>query len=191
MKVNATHIYFLIKYYITSDSLNSLPFQFLPGSSCSYFSMQCFVDYCLGFHQGSCCLRCKCLLLEISEMIALFHLAIVLSVVWFMALVPTNVFWVNVTLIIRQYCVQAIVMIKRRTASDLGIVINSLERWLHRVHPLGFNGVLVNRSLVLCVMLCRSLFVPLSFFFWPLHCLSFYLRFWLPLGHLQTLFVDA
>jgi hypothetical protein len=24
-----------------------------------------------------------------------------------------------------------------------------------------------------------------------LHCLSFYLRFWLPLGHLQTLFVDA
>jgi hypothetical protein len=34
-------------------------------------------------------------------------------------------------------CVQAIVMIKRWTASDLGIVINSLERWLHRVHPPG------------------------------------------------------
>ena len=67
-------------------------------------------------------------------------------------------------------------------------VINSLERWLHRVHPLGFNGVRVTRTLVLCVMLCRSLCVPLSFFFWPLHCLSFYLRFWLPLWHFQTLF---
>ena len=156
--------------------MNSLSFQFLLGSSCSYLSMQCFVDYCLGFHQGSCCLRCKCLLLAISEMIALFHLAIALSVVWFMALVPTNVFWVNVALIIRQYCVQAIIMIKCWTASDLGIVINSLERWLHIVHPLGFSGVRVTRSLVLCVMICRSLFVPLSFFFWPLYCLSFYLR---------------
>ena len=42
--------------------------------------------------------------------------------------------------------------------------------------PLGFSGVRVTRSLVLCEMLCRSLFVPLFFFFWPLHCLSFYLR---------------
>ena len=126
--------------------------------------------------QGSCCLRCIFLLLEISKMIALFHLAIVLSVVLFTALVSTNVFWVNVALIIRRYCVQAIVMIKLWTTSDLGIVINSLERWLHIVHPLGFNGVRVTRSLVLCVMLCRSLCVPLSFFFWPLHCLSFYLR---------------
>ena len=29
-------------------------------------------------------------------------------------------------------------------------------------------------SLVFYVVLCRSLFVPLSFFFWPLHCLSFF-----------------
>ena len=129
-----------------------------------------------GVSKESCCLRCIFLPLEISEMFPLFHLAIVLSVVWFMALVPTNVFWVNVALIIRQYCVQAIVMIKRWTASDLGIVINSLERWLHRVHPVGFNGVRVTRSLVLCVMFCRMLFVPLSFFIWPLYCLSFYLR---------------
>ena len=35
------------------------------------------------------------------------------------------------------------------------------------------SGVRVTRSLVLCVMLCRSLFVPLSFLFWPLCCLSF------------------
>ena len=31
-----------------------------------------------------------------------------------------------------------------------------------------FSGVYVTQSLVLCVMFCRSLFVPLLFFFWPL-----------------------
>jgi hypothetical protein len=34
----------------------------------------------------------------------------------------------------------------------------------------------VTRSLVFCVMFCRSLFVHLSFFFWPLCCLSFDLQ---------------
>jgi len=34
-----------------------------------------------------------------------------------------------------------------------------------------FSGV---RSLVLCVMFCRSSFVLLSFFFCPLCCLSFF-----------------
>jgi hypothetical protein len=48
-----------------------------------------------------------------------------------------------------------------------------------------FSGVPVSRSLVLCVMFCRSLLVLLSFFFWPSCCLSFfYLRFWLPLWYL-------
>jgi len=36
-----------------------------------------------------------------------------------------------------------------------------------------FSGVRVTRSLVLCVMFCRSLFVLLSLFFRPLCCLSF------------------
>ena len=37
-------------------------------------------------------------------------------------------------------------------------------------------------------MLCRSLFVLLYFFFWPLCCLFFFdLRFWLLLWYLQTL----
>ena len=39
-----------------------------------------------------------------------------------------------------------------------------------------FSGVRVTRSLVLCVMFCRSLFVLSSFYFWPLCCLSFDLR---------------
>ena len=37
-----------------------------------------------------------------------------------------------------------------------------------------FSGVRITRSLVLCVMFCRSLFVVLSFFFWPLCCLFFF-----------------
>ena len=37
-----------------------------------------------------------------------------------------------------------------------------------------FSGVCVTRSLVFCVVFCRWLFVLLSFFFWPLCCLSFF-----------------
>jgi hypothetical protein len=40
----------------------------------------------------------------------------------------------------------------------------------------GFSGVCVTRSLGLIVMFCRLLFVLLSFFFWPLYCLSFDVR---------------
>jgi hypothetical protein len=43
----------------------------------------------------------------------------------------------------------------------------------HLISPPVFSGVPDTRSLVLCVMFCRSLFVLLSFFFWPLCCLSF------------------
>ena len=39
---------------------------------------------------------------------------------------------------------------------------------------LSFRGVRVTRSLVFCVMFWRSLFVLLSFYFWPLCCLSFF-----------------
>ena len=38
------------------------------------------------------------------------------------------------------------------------------------------GGIRVTRSLVLCVLFCRSLFVLLSFFFWPLCCLFFDIR---------------
>ena len=48
-----------------------------------------------------------------------------------------------------------------------------------------FSGSRVDRSQVFYVMFCRSLFVLLSFFFWPLCCLSFFdLRI---LWYLQTL----
>jgi hypothetical protein len=39
-----------------------------------------------------------------------------------------------------------------------------------------FSGLRVAPSFVFCVVFCRLLFVLLSFFFWPLYCLSFDLR---------------
>jgi hypothetical protein len=39
--------------------------------------------------------------------------------------------------------------------------------------PLDFRGVRITRSLVSCAMSCRSLFVLMSFFFWPLCCQFF------------------
>jgi len=44
----------------------------------------------------------------------------------------------------------------------------------HLSSPPVFSGVRVTRSLVLCVVFCRSLFVLLYFFLWPLCCLSFF-----------------
>ena len=52
----------------------------------------------------------------------------------------------------------------------------------HQNSPPLWSGVRVILSLVLCVMFCRSLFVLLSVFFWPLCYLSFF--FW-PLCYLS------
>ena len=60
----------------------------------------------------------------------------------------------------------------------------------HLRSPPVFCGVRVTRSLVFCVMFCRSLFVLLYFFFFPLCCLSFDLDLRIlikPLWYLQTL----
>ena len=57
----------------------------------------------------------------------------------------------------------------------------------HMSSPPVFNGVCVSRSFVLCVVLCRLLFVKLSSFFWPFWYLS-YNGTWLPLWYLQTFF---
>ena len=52
------------------------------------------------------------------------------------------------------------------------------------------SGVRVVRSSIFCVMFCRSLFVLLSFFYWSLHCLSYY-GFWLSLCFLQTVLIKS
>ena len=53
------------------------------------------------------------------------------------------------------------------------IWIHCLPCGAHKLTPM-FTRVAVTRSLVFCVTFCRSLFVLLSFFFWPLCCLSFF-----------------
>jgi hypothetical protein len=44
----------------------------------------------------------------------------------------------------------------------------------HQSSPAMFSGVRVARSLIFCVVLCRSLHVMLSFFIWSLYYLSFF-----------------
>ena len=68
------------------------------------------------------------------------------------------------------------------------ILSNSINSWSHNFYfyriliPFSnlqsiltpvFSGVRVTWSQVLCVMFCRTFFVLLYFFFWPLCCLSF------------------
>ena len=60
-------------------------------------------------------------------------------------------------------------------------VVKTVTRWMllveHELFTLPvFSGVRVARYLVFYIVLCKSLFVLLSFFFWPLCCLSFDLR---------------
>jgi hypothetical protein len=57
----------------------------------------------------------------------------------------------------------------------------------HDIHVVKRSMPLMEQDLRLCV----SLFVPLSFFFWPLHCSSIFdLHFWLPLWYLQPFHTD-
>ena len=58
----------------------------------------------------------------------------------------------------------------------------------HLSSPPVFSGVRVTRSLVLCVVLCRSLFVLLSLFYQPLCYWSFFdLRMRITLWYIQIL----
>jgi len=63
----------------------------------------------------------------------------------------------------------------------------------------GLEMFMLLKSLVFCVMFYRTLFVLLSFFFWPLYCLSFFdlrllfthFRIKLWLWYLQTLLIRS
>jgi hypothetical protein len=53
---------------------------------------------------------------------------------------------------------------------DCMIILIFME---HIISSSNFSGVRVARSVLFCVVFCRSLFVLLSVFFWPLYYLSF------------------
>jgi hypothetical protein len=52
----------------------------------------------------------------------------------------------------------------------------------HLSSPPVFSGIRVTRSLVFCVMFCRSLFVSFVLFLWPLCCLSLFTHSDYPFG---------
>jgi hypothetical protein len=56
------------------------------------------------------------------------------------------------------------------------------------IHPFN-NGVHVVQTFFFCLVFCRPLFVPLSFFFWSLHCL-FFVEIWHPDLLFGTFFVE-
>ena len=85
--------------------------------------------------------------------------------------------------------------------SPTGYYINSCKkeekRWHKWLLPINFNGKLsslqgvrATRSLVLCVMFCKSLFLLLSFFFIVVALCPFSIYgFWLPLGIFKLFFI--
>jgi len=56
----------------------------------------------------------------------------------------------------------------------------------HPSSPLDFSGVRVTRSVVFCEVFCTSLFILLSFFFWPLHCLYLFFYLWIMISPLVS-----
>ena len=80
-------------------------------------------------------------------------------------------------------CTFYVIPSKTNASSGRGTAYPSGEREFTPV----FSGIRVTSSLILCVMFCRSLFVLLSFFIWPLCCLSFDLRILITPWYLQTL----
>ena len=72
------------------------------------------------------------------------------------------------------YQMMFVLFSRNMTGVTCGVRLLTLSE--HLGSPPVFSGVRVTRSLVLCVVFCRLLFVPLSFFFWLLCCLAFF--FW-------------
>ena len=63
--------------------------------------------------------------------------------------------------------------------------VQHVEQELLTLPELLDKWIRVAQSLVFCVMFCRSLSVPLSFFFWTWCCPSSIYRFWLRLWYLR------
>ena len=69
-------------------------------------------------------------------------------------------------------CIASIIKLNWDTTQTLWLIYQNKQK--HQSSLQLFCGVHVARSLVFCIMFYSSLFVLLSFFFWPLYCLSFF-----------------
>jgi hypothetical protein len=64
----------------------------------------------------------------------------------------------------------------------LGTHCRTVSHLKTAVSLLPYREVRVAQWLVFCIVFCRSLFLLLSFFIWPLYCqIIFHSRFWVPL----------
>jgi hypothetical protein len=70
------------------------------------------------------------------------------------------------------YQMMFVLFSRNMTGVTCGVRLLTLSE--HLGSPPVFSGDRVTRSLVLCVVFWRLLFVPLSFFFWPLCCLALF-----------------
>ena len=92
-------------------------------------------------------------------------------------------------LTILNYFRQILVKFKYFVQSDWRIIVNkpgtaiqckSKDSSCHRQSSVQvLSGIRAAQSSVFCVVFCRPLFIILSFFVWPLHCLPFF-DLWLP-----------
>ena len=117
---------------------------------CTIFSVQCSIDHCLSF--------CPFLFWPLYCLSA-FDLRLLIT-----TLVSSNPF-----------CKKGDINPNYHTI-EVTRPCKGTMQLTNLISPPVVSGVRVTRSLVLCVLFCRSLFVLLSFFFWPLCSLSFDLR---------------
>ena len=83
---------------------------------------------------------------------------------------------------------------QQHSACTMKVSMSLSGWWYNIISPFMYffyYQVCVTRSLIVCAVFCRSLFVLLSFFFRPLCCLFFFdTRFWLPFWYLKILLVE-
>ena len=79
---------------------------------------------------------------------------------------------------ILNYFRQILVAFKYFVQSDWRIIVKTKDSSCHRHNSVPIlSGIRAAQSSVFCVVFCRPLFIILSFFVWPLHCLAALLQY--------------
>jgi hypothetical protein len=95
----------------------------------------------------------------------------------FVDIVPVDLFQLLVLIISRQESVDISIcmtyhQVCKKSNMTSGAGTTTLPE--HLSSPTPYDGVLVARSLVFCLVVCKLLFVLFSIFSWTLYCMSFY-----------------
>ena len=85
-----------------------------------------------------------------------------------------------------KYFVQSDVLYDHRKKPGTATRCKTKDSSCHRQSSVRvLSGIRAAQSSVFCVVFCRPLFIILSFFAWPLHCLPFF-DIWLPITLLAS-----